>query len=184
MTKRCHPNSFANIVSHSYQHKFDPSMLNIARGILENGGTQAMVAAELKVSVRSLQRWKKHDDPHFQRDFCAMWEEAMAHNESFYDKIAMREMMRPTENFNPVLYQMFRRNVHGWTEHRRVAIEGIDKAATYQEQAELLRANLAAGLLTPAEFNLLHQGLSNTAMKEIDDVKIQVEELKEKFKNA
>jgi hypothetical protein len=153
--------------------------------MFKKGATMAMYAAELDVSIRTVQFWLDPNSQQFKKTLYIEYMRALAKQEAHYDKVILREFEKPTENFNAVLYQMVRRNLHGWTEHRKITcLQDIKHAETYYEQQQVLRDALADGHMTPAEFAILSRAIVELAkMLEIDKLKSEIDELKAYVKN-
>lgn len=170
-----------------YASKYDDSYPQLVIDMFKRGETIAMFCSKINVCKRTVDRWLKPDEENklFKGEFYAAYHIALAHQEAFYDKVMIREIENPSENFNPVLYQMIRRNLHGWTEHRKIlTLEQLQDAGTYQQQEKVLRTALANGELTPAEFHILAKSIVALAqMAEIDTLKAEIDELKAYVKN-
>lgn len=166
--------------------KYRPDCIEIAKRVLENGGTTAMVAAECNVSKSAIQNWVKPTSKHFQVEFAEMWVIYHPKCEAFHDRINLREFVTPTKDFNAVLVSMFRRNNFDWTEHRKLDLPTLaDPTLTFSQQRTELMKLVQGKQLTAHEFNYLTKALADFAqLEELEKLRIEIEELKALFKKT
>lgn len=165
---------------------YRPEMIDIARQVLREGGTIAMVAAACGVSKSAVQRWKRVSSSQFKVEFAEMWEVESAQFEAYHDKIYLREFDKPTRDFNAVLVSMFRRNNSEWTEHRKLDFPTLaNPNLTFAEQREELMRLLAGNQLTAHEVNYLAKAIADFAqLDQLEKLRIEVEELKALMKKG
>lgn len=168
-----------------FTHKYEPEMLSIAQEIIERGGTLAEVAGRLGVTRRTLHRWQEVGSPHYQEDFATMVTKAREVQEGLFDRIGFEQLETPDRSFNPVLYQMIGRRRYQWSEHRHIDLSGIEKCKTYQEKMDFMLAKAAKNPVSAQELQMLTNAIGAMAkVAEIDDIKLQLEQLKEDVKHG
>lgn len=168
-----------------FTHKYEVEMLPIAQKIIERGGTLAEVAGKLGVTRRTLHRWMEKDGLHYQEDFTTMVEKAREVQEGYFDKLGFEQIEEPDKAFNPVLYQMIGRRRYKWSEHRHIDLAGIDKCKTYKDKMDFILMKAAENPLSAQEFQMLTNAVGAMAKAaEIDDIKLQLEMLKEEIKHG
>lgn len=168
-----------------FTHKYESGMIDTARQIIERGGTLAEVAGKLGVTRRTLHRWMSVGCEHYQADFATMVAQAREVAEGYFDKLGFEQIEVPEKAFNPVLYQMIGRRRYQWSEHRQIDLAGIEKCKTYQEKIDYMFSKFAENPVSAQELQMLTNAIGAMAKAaEIDDIKLQLEQLKEEVKHG
>jgi hypothetical protein len=162
-----------------FNDEYTDDMIPVAVDVLRKGGTIAMCARALNISMRTLQRWRNPSDKNFREDFAHEFERAHAHAHAIYDEIGIHQLRNPDKNFNAVLYQMIGRCQFGLSEYRKLDLRDIADAATYSDQTKALQKLLSNESVSAVELSYITKALADiAAVNEINALKNEIAKLK------
>lgn len=149
-----------------YQDDFPRRIIAMRR----DGKTIVECCAELNICRNTYYNYcKKYPE------FNAAAELAETLAQGAYARKARDNLNNP--KFNSVLWQMLGRYCYGVTEHRRVAVSGLDKAKNYDQKIKIIDQMLSRGELTPVEANQLLQSIKLSA--DVEELTVIKQQLKE-----
>lgn len=116
--------------------------------VYANGDSHATFCSQLNIGSKTFYRWAETYP-----EFAEAIDIGKMKQQKKHEDLAKQYMVGYEEDgkLNTTLWSMFARNRHGYTEHRRIKIPGLDTAKTPVEQLEKIMNQLALGRLTSLE---------------------------------
>lgn len=173
----------------NFDGRYSPDCDRRAYEILADGGTYAMIAAEVKVSLRTMQRWKQpltgdgKMNSRYRESFAEACLLGRAANVAWFDKVGRDNLNSPNKHFNPVLYIYERKRRFNESEQRVIPLPKVAASTGYQDQAKALMEEATAGNLSPDELQKYTASLANiaklieleTLINDVKDIKKRLE---------
>jgi len=165
-----------------FDGRYHPECDKRAYEVLADGGTFAMIATEVKVSLRTVERWKNPNDKRYRQSFAEACLLGRAANIAWFDKIGKDSLEKPNKHFNPVLYIYERKRRFNESEQRVIPLPKVAASTGYKEKAEALMKEATAGNLSPDELQKYTASLANIAkIIELETLINDVKELKKQM---
>lgn len=115
---------------------------------LSEGNSNAAFCAVANIGQRTFYKWvNKHPE------FAEAYDIGKMKQQKRHEDLARNNIIMHDEDgkFNTVLWSIMARNMHNYTEHRKVKINGLDKAKTPTEQLGKVMDAMSNGELTSRE---------------------------------
>lgn len=142
--------------------------------IFEKGDDISTFCAQISVCRDTFYDWVSRHGP-----FRIAYQIAKEKARHWWECMGKKNVLNP--KFNSTLWSMNMRNRHGYSEHRKVRVKGLNSDQTYAVQHKYIVDALGRGELTASEANML-AGLIAVGAKvhAIDKMQADVEMIKEK----
>lgn len=130
------------------ESKYKPELCDILIQMLSEGDSRARFCDKQDISYKTFDLWLAKY-PEFQ----AAYEIGIPKAEYWWEKISKKHLTYNTDSdrLDHIVWSMNMRNRFGWTEHRKVKVEGVADSADFNAQYQKIIAMLAAKELTVAE---------------------------------
>lgn len=153
--------------------KYDPQVhIPLLLDLFSEGKDIAAFCYEAEIGRSTFHFWC-HEHPAFQRAYIFAREAAHA----WWEDIAQQNISG--KEFNTTYWSMIMRNRFGYTEHRKIRIDGFKTAKNFKEQHQVLVQLLADGEASAPEANHLASFIMQGAkIDEMTEMKEDVEKLK------